>query len=215
MQLQFVLDYRSPYAYLANTQTAVLDAQIDYEPVDIVVVMKAVNNQPSPMCPPKAKYAALDAARWAKLHGVPFAPNRALLEALRDGRCRSDLLSRAAIASQLLGVFGSTNDALFRAVWAGTDDLASVEGRSRFAVSRALPEELWTMADSADVEARLAANSGRAAIRGVFGVPTFFVDDEMFFGNDRLDLVKARLQRGTPMAAVPDARVRNGSRLSS
>jgi 2-hydroxychromene-2-carboxylate isomerase len=156
MQIQFVLDYRSPYAYLANTQAAALGAPITYDPVDILVVMKAVNNTPSPMCPPKARYAALDAARWAKLHNVPFAPNRALLDALRDGRCRSDLLSRAAIAGQLLGVFGSTNDALFRALWAGADDLASAEGRSHFVVSRALPEELWTMAESAEVEAKLS-----------------------------------------------------------
>jgi 2-hydroxychromene-2-carboxylate isomerase len=205
MQIQFVLDYRSPYAYLANTQAAALGAPIAYEPVDIVVVMKAVNNQPSPMCPPKAKYAALDAARWARLYGVPFSPNRALLDALRGERCRSDLLSRAAIASQLLGVFASTNDALFRAVWAGADDLASAEGRSHFAASRALPEELWTMAESAEVDARLAANGERAVTRGVFGVPTFFVDDEMFFGNDRLDLVKDRLKRGMPAAAVANA----------
>jgi len=194
MQIQFVLDYRSPYAYLANTQVAALGAQIIHEPVDIVAVMKTVNNQPTPMCPPKLKYAGLDATRWARLYDVPFSPNWALLEAMRQGRCKGDLLSRAAIASQRLGVFAKTNDALFGAVWAGSDDLASAEGRSQFAAGRALPEELWAMAESAEVEEQLAANGERAVRRGVFGVPTFFVDDEMFFGNDRLDFVKARLQ---------------------
>jgi DSBA-like thioredoxin domain len=85
MQVQFVLDYRSPYAYLANAQIASLGAQVSYEPVDILSVMKEVNNQPSPMCPPKAKYAGLDATRWAKHYGVPFSPNMALLAALRQG----------------------------------------------------------------------------------------------------------------------------------
>jgi 2-hydroxychromene-2-carboxylate isomerase len=194
MMIQFVLDYRSPYAYLANTQITTLGAQIAYEPVDILWVMKKVNNQPSPMCPPKAKYAALDATRWAELYGVPFAPNWALLEALRNGHCRNDMFSRAGIAGQRLGIFEQVNNALFSAVWAGSDDLASAAGRSQFAASRALPDELWEMAESAEVEERLAANSERAVARGVFGVPTFFVNDEMFFGNDRLDFVKVRLK---------------------
>lgn len=193
MMIQFVLDYRSPYAYLANTQLAALGAQISYEPVDILWVMKEVNNQPSPMCPPKAKYAALDAARWAKLYGVPFAPNRTLLEALQDGRCRSDMFSRVGIASQKLGLFEQVNDALFSAFWAGSDDLATAGGRSRFGASHGFPDELWEMAESAEVKQKLAANSERAVARGVFGVPTFFVDSEMFFGNDRLDLIKVRL----------------------
>jgi len=200
--IQFVLDYRSPYAYLANTQIAALGTQITYEPVDILWVMKKVNNQPSPMCPPKAKYAALDATRWAKIYGVPFAPNWALLEALRNGHCENALFSRAGIAGQRLGIFEEVNDALFSAVWAGSDDLASAAGRSQFAASRALPDELWEMAESAEVEEKLAANSERAVARGVFGVRTFFLDDEMFFGNDRLDFIKARLK--PTYAKVPE-----------
>jgi 2-hydroxychromene-2-carboxylate isomerase len=194
MQVQFVLDYRSPYAYLANTQMASLGVQIDYEPVDILSVMKKVNNQPTPMCPPKAKYAGLDAMRWATHYGVPFSPNRALLDALRQGRFKGDLLSRAAIAGRQLGVFERINDALFAAVWAGSDDLASVEGRSRFTASRALPADLWEVAESGEVDEKLAVNNERAIARGVFGVPTFFVDDEMFFGNDRLNFVRAKLE---------------------
>jgi len=80
MQVQFMLDYRSPYAYLASTQMRSMGALIKYEPIEIVSVMKRVNNQPSPMCPPKAKYAGLDAARWAKQYGVPYSPATLLLE---------------------------------------------------------------------------------------------------------------------------------------
>ena len=57
MQIQFILDYRSPYAYLANTQIMSMGVQIEYKPVDIVSVMKRVNNQPSPMCPPSRSLA--------------------------------------------------------------------------------------------------------------------------------------------------------------
>jgi 2-hydroxychromene-2-carboxylate isomerase len=172
-----------------------LRGQINYEPVDIVWIMKKVNNQPTPMCPPKLKYAGLDAPRWARHYGVPYSPNGPLLNALLQGKLKGDLLSRAAIAGRLLGAFEEINDALFSAVWAGTDDLTCAEGRTRFAESRSLPAEFWDMADTAEAAQMLAANSERAMERGVFGVPTFFVDGEMFFGNDRLSFVRARLDQ--------------------
>jgi 2-hydroxychromene-2-carboxylate isomerase len=193
MQVQFILDYRSPYAYLANTQMMSMGVQIEYKPVEIVSVMKRVNNQPSPMCPPKAKYAGLDAARWAKRYGVPYSPNRPLLEALRTGQLKSDLLSRAGIAAQKLGAFHQVNDALFGAVWGCSAALTSAVDRLNFLTSRALPLELWDIAESAEIQELLAANGEQAIAQGVFGVPTFFVDGEMFFGNDRLDFVKAKL----------------------
>jgi 2-hydroxychromene-2-carboxylate isomerase len=193
MQVQFILDYRSPYAYLANTQIMSMGVQIEHKPVEIVSVMKRVNNQPSPMCPPKAKYAGLDAARWAKRYGVPYSPNRPLLEALRTGQLKSDLLSRAGIAAQKLGAFQQVNDALFGAVWGCSAALTSAVDRLDFLTSRALPLELWDIAESAEIQELLAANGEQAIAQGVFGVPTFFVDGEMFFGNDRLDFVKAKL----------------------
>jgi 2-hydroxychromene-2-carboxylate isomerase len=170
-----------------------MGVQIEYKPVEIVSVMKRVNNQPSPMCPPKAKYAGLDAARWAKHYGVPYSPNRPLLEALRTGQLKSDLLSRAGIAAQKLGAFQQVNDALFGAVWGCSAALTSAVDRLDFLTSRALPLELWDIAESAEIQELLAANGERAIAQGVFGVPTFFVDGEMFFGNDRLDFVKAKL----------------------
>jgi len=194
MQVHFILDYRSPYAYLANTQITSLGVQVKYEPVEIVSVMKRVNNQPSPMCPPKAKYAGLDAMRWAKQYGVPYSPNRPLLDALRTGQVESDLLSRAGIAAQKLGIFQRVNDALFGAVWASSAELTSVEDRSHFLTSRALPQEFCDVAESTEIQDLLAANGERAVKHGVFGVPTFLVDDEMFFGNDRLSFVKAKLE---------------------
>jgi len=195
MMIDFVLDYRSPYSYLANTQLRTLGVQINYEPTDIVDVMREVDNQPSPMCPPKARYAGHDALRWARHYGVPYSPNGPLLLALHQGALKSDLLSRVAVAGQLVGAFEQINDALFSAVWAGSDDLVSAEGRERFASTRSLSADLWQLADSAEVEGKLEANNELAVTRGVFGVPTFFVNGEMFFGNDRLSFVKASLDR--------------------
>jgi len=195
MRVEFILDYRSPYAYLLNTQVKKLGTAVAYKPVDIIVVMKKVNNQPSPLCPPKARYAALDAGRWAKRYGVGFSPNMALLQAMREGRFDGTLPLRAALAAQQLGVFDGVNDALFAAFWAGTDDLATEEGRTVFLTKHHIEApDLWRLADDPAIRNRLAEEAQQIADRGVFGVPTVFVDDEMFFGNDRLDFIKARLQ---------------------
>ena len=197
MHIQFVLDYRSPYCYLANTQLQAMGVPVDYGPIDIVAVMKMVNNQPSPMCPPKAKYSNIDAMRWAKKYDVPYSPNWALLQAMRQDEIENTLLSSAGLAAQQLGVFESVNKALFEAVWVGTDNLATKAGRSAFLSDHAIPAALWDVAGSPEIEQLLAANNERAAQRGVFGVPTFFVGDEMFFGNDRLDFVRAMLPQKT------------------
>jgi 2-hydroxychromene-2-carboxylate isomerase len=71
MRVEFVFDYPSRYAYLASTQLESLGVPVGYEPIGIVEVMKRVDNQPSPACPPKARYAGIDAARWAHRYGVP------------------------------------------------------------------------------------------------------------------------------------------------
>jgi 2-hydroxychromene-2-carboxylate isomerase len=201
MQVEFLLDYRSPYAYLANTQMKTLTSAV-YTPIDILAVMNKVNNQPSPLCPPKARYARLDAGRWAKHYGVAFSPNGALLQAMGTRQFDDALLARAALAAQELGVFGQVNDMLFEAVWAGFDDLVTEEGRSAFLRDRKIAAtDLWPLASAPKIVERLAKQSQEAADRGVFGVPTFFVEGEMFFGNDRLNSVQARL-RDTSMDGI-------------
>lgn len=197
MNVQFVLDYRSIYSYLANSQMRTLGSIVDYRPVDIVAVMKEVNNQPSPMCPPKARYSLMDAMRWARRYNVPLSPNEALLSAMKQGKFKGELLSRAGLAAQHMGIFEQVNDALFSATWAGTDDLVTEDGRSRFLTNHAIPDTLWERADAPDVVAELAINNEHAIENGVFGVPTFFVDREMFFGNDRLSFVKEKLDEST------------------
>jgi len=196
MQVQFILDYRSPYAYLANTQIMSMGVQIEYKPVEIVSVMKRVNNQPSPMCPPKARYSGLDAGRWAKLYGARFSMNKPLMGAMGAGTFDGSLLSRAALVAQEIGMFERINDAIFEAVWAGDDDLVTDEGRSTFLRSRGISvDDLWQRASAPRIVQLQAQQAKEAADRGVFGAPTFFVGNEMFWGNDRFDFVEEALRR--------------------
>lgn len=195
MSVQFVVDYRSIYTYLANSRIKTLGSEINYLVVDILSVMKTVNNQPSPMCPFKAKYSLTDATRWANRYQIPLSPNKALFEAMRLGRMDDTLLSRAAIAAQRLGIFDRVNDILFAAVWAGSDDLSTQAARTAFGARHEIPRDLWDVADSPEVLNQLTLNNRQAVSNGVFGVPTFFVGSEMFFGNDRMDLAAEELVR--------------------
>ncbi len=97
MRVEFVFDYPSPYAYLASTQLESLGVPVGYEPIGIVEVMKRVDNQPSPACPPKARCAGIDAARWAHRYGVPFEINQAFLTALGTGTFDHQILTRGAL----------------------------------------------------------------------------------------------------------------------
>jgi 2-hydroxychromene-2-carboxylate isomerase len=195
MRLEYVFDYPSPYAYLASTRLKTLGIDAEHTPIDILTVMKAVNNQPTPACPPKARYTAMDAARWAALYGVPLEINWALLAAARDGSFEWHVLTRGALVARDLGLMEAYSTAVFGAIWAEPADLTSEQGR-RAVLRKAgidIPD-LWERASTAEIGAQLDANNRQAIERGVFGVPTFLVDGELFFGNDRLDMALARLR---------------------
>jgi 2-hydroxychromene-2-carboxylate isomerase len=128
-----------------------------------------------------------DMARWVRRYGIPFAGNphfpMQTLTALR-----------AALAAQDAGVFPKYHAALFHAAWGEPANLGDAAVlRDVIAKAGLDPEPLLAAAASEPLKARLKANTDEAVTRGAFGAPTFFVGDEMFFGNDRLDFVAEAL----------------------
>jgi 2-hydroxychromene-2-carboxylate isomerase len=121
--------------------------------------------------------------------GYPMFPNGPLPDALYRGDLRSDPLAGLAIAAQQLCAFEQISGACSSSICAASDDLtgAKVVLSSPLVVRSRRNYGQW--AESADVEAKLATNNARAAPLGVFGVPTFFVNDEMFFGENRLNSI--------------------------
>jgi 2-hydroxychromene-2-carboxylate isomerase len=192
--IEFHFDYLSPYTYLADTQFAGLGAEVHYHPVPILAVMKIVNNQPSPRCPPKARYAGLDAARWAARYGVKLGRNDALWAGLSAGALDSAIFIRGALAAQELGGFAAYHTAIFNAIWRDARDVVSHEGRTAVLFEAGVAaEEIWDRAEETDILATLERQVQISVDKGVFGTPTFFVDGEMFFGNDRLEFVRERI----------------------
>jgi 2-hydroxychromene-2-carboxylate isomerase len=198
-RVRFFYDFTSPYTYLAATRiddlAARTGAEIVWVPVLLGGIMKATGNQPPAMLPARALYMPRDIARWAAFYGVPFrmSPHFPLntLAALR---------AACALAAERPDRHRVFADACFHAAWADGRDLGDravvtslAAEEDRALVSEAMDAPQWKDALKKNTEAAVAA--------GAFGVPAFVLgDDELFFGNDRLELLAWRLTRGKEAA---------------
>lgn len=187
--LDFYFDYRSPYSYLAHTQAAKLGVPVTYHPFDILKLMQEVGNVPtSIICKPKSRYLGADLGRWVALYGVPFQrhPRIAQIDARR--------LLRATLAAGESGRTPQAVAALFTAYWGVPAPLETAEEVGAVLAAAGAPVSPERLDDPA-LDAALDEATAAAAERGVFGAPAMFVGEEMFFGNDRLDFVRASLKR--------------------
>jgi 2-hydroxychromene-2-carboxylate isomerase len=185
--LEFYFDFQSPYSYLAHSQLGTLGAPVRLVPFSVLPLMKLVNNTPTTItCAVKRTYAGKDLGRWAARYGVQLvSPDMKRI----DG----ELLLRVVTAAKDEAVRATATDAIFKAVWGGVGDPAP-EGLEAVLNARGLPGAAMIAAASQPetAEALMAATEAAAA-RGVFGSPSIFVGDEMFFGNDRLEFVRESL----------------------
>ena len=191
-RLEYFFDYVSPFSYLADSQLPALvertGAELCYRPFLLGGVMKASGNSPPFSVPAKGRYVLLDSQRWAARYGLPLHPNPHF-------PVNTVLPLRAALVLQEDGGFPAYHDALFKAMWSEGQNVADA------AVLRTLLEKLGIDADHVfarcqepPIKDSLRANTDEAVERGAFGAPTFFVGDQIFFGNDRLDFVEAALR---------------------
>ncbi len=182
--LEFYFDYGSPFSYLADAQLEGLRARtgaaLVYRPMLLGGVFKATGNR-SPLEEPvanKRSYSALALRRWVAHYGVPFRANPFFpINTLG--------LMRAAVAAQQQDVFEPFHRAIFPALWVEGLNLGEadvVAGVLERGGVDAKP--LLERASHPEVKQALRDASERAVARGVFGAPTFFVGDELFFVND-------------------------------
>jgi 2-hydroxychromene-2-carboxylate isomerase len=192
--IEFYFDVGSPAAYLAWTQLPAIarDAgwEIEYRPMLLGGVFQATGNR-SPMgVPAKGQYMQDDLQRFARRHGVEFRHNPHF-------PINTLLLMRVALGLQMREEARMVPyvDAVFRAIWVegrNMNDPATVADVLQRAGFDA--EKLLALASDPGVKDQLKVVTQGAVARGVFGAPTFFVGDQMFWGQDRLDFVKEALQ---------------------
>ena len=191
---EFWFDFGSPAAYLAFTQLPKLERATDstavYRPMLLGGVFQATGNHSPATIPAKGSYIFSDFNRFAKRYGVPFSSNPHF-------PINTLLLMRGAIGMQQQHSeqFLAYCSAVFQAIWIDTlnmNDPATVGAVLHKAGFD--PQKLMTLANDQVVKDSLKTTTTEAVTRGVFGAPTFFVGNQMFWGQDRLDFVKEALQ---------------------
>jgi len=183
-KVEFFYDYVSVYSYLANSQLSSLTgAEIVYRPMFLGAVMEATGNRPPGTVEAKRKYLHSDIERWAIRYSLTFRMNPVFpqntLKALR-----------LALVAQEKGAFEIVHQALFDAMWVHEKDLSDEGVLAEIAAKASL--SIGDIEDPA-IKDELKANTEEAVTRGAFGAPTFFVGDQMFFGNDRFDFIEEEL----------------------
>lgn len=191
--VEFFFDVGSPAAYLAWTQLPELcaenAAELIYKPMLLGGVFQATGNASPAMIPLKGRYLIADYARFARRYAVPLTMNPhfpintlPLMRAVTAVQARQPDRFEAFLAC------------VFRAFWVEAVDLGNPERvAATLAAAGFEAETILEWVEDAEIKTLLKANTAAAVGRGVFGAPTIFVGQQMFFGQDRLDFVREAL----------------------
>ena len=190
--LEFYYDYGSPYSYLADTQVEAIakraGAALVRKPMLLGGVFKATGNASPMTVEGKSKWSAFDMPMWANHYGVPFQRNPFF-------PINTLALMRGAAAAQIDGLFERYHPAIYRAMWVDGRNLNDITEVTSVLTAAGLDaRKFGSRIQDQDVKDRLKATTDEAVARGVFGAPTSFVGDMMFFGNDRLPFVEMALK---------------------
>jgi 2-hydroxychromene-2-carboxylate isomerase len=213
VQIPFYFDYACPWAFFASSRAEAYFADQGVE-IDFVPVRLRKLAEPSPdgssagpakMGPRKQENYIADLLRWAAFCGVEIAPNA------RDHlRVDTAPALRVALAAKELSesaeAFRRLHHSIYRARWCEGLDVTQAELLAKLIEAAGLEADaVQARAESDACVEALDRQTADAIERGVFGVPTLFVDDQMFWGNDRFELVRhyiATARRG----AIANAR---------
>ncbi len=186
--LEFYFDLGSPPSYIAHARLPSLGADVILRPVLAGGVFKLTQNRPPLEVPAKRDYMLhTDLPRSARRYGIPLSFHA-------NAPVPTLALMRGAVVAEELGRLADYVEAMYRAMWAEARDMSDPQavgealGRAGFDAAA-----LFARTTEQVVKDTLIAWTQAAVDRGVFGVPTFFLDDEMFFGQDRLALIEERL----------------------
>ncbi len=197
-RLEFFFDCGSPWTYLAFHRIEDLaretGAELHWRPVLVGGVFNAVNEdvyafraRPNPR---KARYHAKDLQDWARLYGLEIGWPTVF-------PVNSVGAMRGALVAQQQGCLPTYARAVFEAYWEADRDIGKEDVLADVAQRVGLePRTFLERIATPEIKTALRANTDELIARGGFGSPTMFVDgDDMYFGNDRLPLVRAALER--------------------
>ncbi len=194
--IEFYWDSASPYTYLAATQIEALAGRygcsVLWKPFLLGKAFEATGNRPPATIPAKGKFLFQDLRLWAQHYSVPFRFPKVFPVASLASLRIACTLPDADIGRWALAVM--------QAYWSQDQDIGQPEVLKAVAASLGWDgDELLSRAQDPAVKDRLKGNTEEAVQRGVFGAPTFFIGETMFWGNDRFVLMEEVLSgRLTP-----------------
>lgn len=192
-ELEVFWDFSSPFAYLGATQVEALakrtGAKVKWTPILLGGLFKSLGGPEVPLATfpiSKQKWIARDLERWAKYWGVPYKfPSRFPTISLKALRLYLALPETHK---------AQYRDNVFRANWSEDKDITDEAVLTACVGDAEVAKAAVAKMNSDEVKAELRASTERAAKLGVFGVPTFAVDGELYWGQDRLGLVEDALR---------------------
>ena len=207
--IEFFYDCSSPWTYLGFESIVKLGTElevtINWRPVLVGAVFNAVNQsvyaQRENPVPAKWNYLLKDMRDWAHVQGlsIRFPPSIFPVNSANA--------MRACIVADRHGLIVPFSRRVFQAYWSEDRDISSAAVLGAIAAEIGLePDELLAAAQSEELRTALRVNTNDLIARGGFGSPTIFVaGSDMYFGNDRIPLVRHVIE------ATRAERVRTGS----
>jgi 2-hydroxychromene-2-carboxylate isomerase len=193
ISIDFYYGLGSRYSYLAASQIPRIEAQFDckfhWKPLfsGALIKLRPYNPFAHPISGQyDLKYRQEDAKRWANYYGIPFHEPK--LQAIAP-----EMLAIAVLATKRQELITNYSQLLFKKIFAEQVDITVeilIELASVFGIAK---DNFRLTLKSNDLYLELEQITQEALQRGAFGVPTFFVGEEMFWGNDRLVLLERYL----------------------
>lgn len=188
----FCFDFGSPYSYLAyNNLNSIREAggEVTIMPVLLGGIFKATGNQPPATVQKKGEYMFKDINRWSKKLGIPFKMNPYF-----------PILTvphmRGAVLAQRENILEKYMQVMFEAIWVKAMNLNDQEILTNIAEKSGInPNQFAEEISSDEIKNKLRENTEFAISKGAFGVPTYYLDDEMFWGIDSVKFLLDGLKK--------------------
>lgn len=194
-RIDFYYDFRSPYAYFATCRMELLaekGAEISWRPVNVDVLLNLQQGREpgdevlDPLCSAKRAHFMADLFRLIEYWRIPFAIPAPVVPKCHQAMAVAALLEQEGVDAEKF------RDAVFRAVWQEQRDASDPSVIRACMEAGGIEAELLDGAEKEGTEL-LTRSTVSAFERGVFGVPTFVIGEEIYFGADRMELLAARL----------------------
>ena len=190
MKVDFIFDFASPNAYFCHRVIPEIEkrtgATFNYVPCLLGGIFKITNNQAPMMAfngiTNKLEYQNIEIQRFIKKHNLADFTMNSFFPVM------TLQLQRGAIAATSLNVFDEYLEAIFKGMWEKGLNLADQEVLINLLTAETQIDisDLVEKMQTQEIKDQLIQNTSNAVERGAFGIPTFFVDDEIFFGKESL-----------------------------